>query len=417
VPIALLTAKITYRKEFYFMTPNDMTELEDLIPDEGHIAPFGEDILAELPEPTAEEEAEAKTALSSKPRRAKSRTAAKKNTRSKKAETANTTDTTKSVPVESEEKTSVNYVEAALARKEEREARQEDNTTIGAFSTAMRTRAIMEGEVSGVEIGDGNAFWLLYQNNVTVRIPFEETFMKLPQSLLEQKTSRTLLRRKQFLGKSLGATIPFIVTDLVIEPDGSVLAIGSRTAAMARIRNRHFGNNAPQKLVVGQDIIAQVISGDAHTAYVYACGCYIRVPNYMLTHRYIEDMTASYMIGSTIKLRVMAIDIGADGLPELQLSGRPVELEACKPNLRRIRGEKPRYQAIVTSIKRDTRSSQVSVVANLWLKGVDVPAFARDFRLNVYDEVHTGDIVSFECHGVTQNGYVHGKIVRYNHTI
>lgn len=415
-------------------TPHVEEPKEMLYPDETEATTaFGEDILESLPEPTAEEIAETEAAMASTPRRGRKKTTSgdgkksSEKTAGKRKTASKTVKAAEEVPVKAvEEKVAisaaapapVDRVEAAMLHTEIREQRQDNATSVGTFTTAMKTNAILEGEIAGVEVDAKNAYWVLFQNNITVRIPFEESFMIQPEELRKEVNSRILMRRKQFLTKSMGATIPYVLTDFVAEPDGSYVAYGSRISAMARIRRRYFGDDAPQKLSVGQVVTAQIISGDAHTAYVYTCGCDVRVPNHLLTHRYIEDVSAAYMVGTNVRLQVRQINKEPGKPPQLVLNGRPVELEACKPNLKRIRGTNPRFIGVITSIRMDRRpGDEPSVVAHLWLKGAEVPAFCRDFRLNIFDEIHTGDTVSFECNGVTESGYVHGRIIRYNHSV
>jgi len=301
---------------------------------------------------------------------------------------------------------------AATQHLENRDARQEEATTVAVFTNALKQGTILNSVIAGVETNGANVYWVCYHGSITVMIPFTDSFMTLPAELLAHDTAAIITRRRQFLSKSIGAEIPFVVTSFGADPNGGYIATGSRTTALARIRQHYFGTNASRELKEGMTIEAQILSLGPHSCFVTACGLDIPVRNHELSHRYIEDVAADFYVGQRKRFRVMSINEQPNTIPEVKLSALPVELEYYAPNLKRIRPHS-RYGAIVTSLRQEKNKETPGVVVNMFLEGVDVPAFSRVIQLRIQDELHTGDKVIFEATGIVKNGYAHGKIVRY----
>lgn len=300
---------------------------------------------------------------------------------------------------------------ADFTRMDERNARQEAASSIGIFDHAVRYKDILRGRIDGVETNDGKVYWVSYNRAVTVLIPFEQAYMAPPEELLGN-TPDILRRQRQFLTKSLGAEISFVVTSFQADPEkDDFVAIASRTEALALERRRYFGANAPRKVSVGCDVVTQILNFGPHAAYVTACGMDIRVRNDTLSLRHISDIGGAYEVGQKLLMRVVRLEEKPGKLPEMVLSARPIELKKYQPNLKRIRGQHPRYAGTVTSVRLERNRERPSVLVNLFLDGIEVPAFSRTFELHVRDDLHTGDRVYFEVLGVTGNGFAHGRII------
>lgn len=303
-----------------------------------------------------------------------------------------------------------------LAQEEERTARQQSATTMGTLVTALKTRRILNGRVDGVVEHDRTTYWLCYLEDITVEIPFEQTWTNLPKDLVGKTDDESLRYQRQFLSRSMGAEIPFILTGVKTAPDGSIVYSASRVAAMNILRRVYFGRNASRPVKIGSDVRAQIMSMGPYTAYVSCCGVDVPIPNYELSHKYIVDVTTSYQVNQWLMLRVVDLKVDEQGNPvEFILSARPIELEKFRKNLKRVvinRNQPPRYQGVVTSIRRDRRRGHV--VVNLFLEGIELPAFSRSLRLSLQDELHTGEKVFFEASGIVEPGYVHGTIIRFN---
>lgn len=290
---------------------------------------------------------------------------------------------------------------------------QEDRTTVGIFLTALKEKRILEGNIAGVEVNRRMAYWVLYEGPVTVRIPFDNSFMQIPADLANKRPSEDILRRqRQMLERAMGATINFTVSRFEPDGDGTYLAIGSRTDAMDKIRKVYFGHNAAQKLSVGDDVVAQIITHGKHAAYLNFCGIDVKVKKSDLSHRYIEDVSASFHVGERIRVRLMNIQMPEEsvGIPAISVSAKPIEKARFDRNLRRIH-KNGYYIGTVTSTNLKGSGNGDNVTISLFLNDVEVPAFSRTPILALGDALHNGDQVSFMALGVNEDGFAHGKIL------
>ena len=69
-------------------------------------------------------------------------------------------------------------------------------------------------------------------------------------------------------------------------------------------------------------------------------------------------------------------------------------------------------------IPLSSKSDQTKYVAvELWLPGLRLPGFSRTFRLAIQNELRVGDKVHMQVAGITNDGYIHGSIIRFCHRI
>lgn len=303
--------------------------------------------------------------------------------------------------------------------QEAREARQASASTILKYNSAIRepNGVVMYGEIAGVETEKGEVFWVCYDNDVTIRIPFSEAYVNPPANLNTNSNNRDIRQRRlQFMTKSMGAEIRFIPTELYRLTDGSFIAIASRRKAEAKRRMRYFGKNAPRKAYVGADVQGTILALGPHKAVINVCGLDIKVPNHALSHRYIPDVSQEFYAGQQIRMRIMNIKEGAP-LPTMIISALPIELEKFRPNMRRVRythGMPPRYHGIVTSVRQEVRDDTVQIAGNIFLQGINVPAIFRLSR-GLAEGLATGTHVTVECLGKTKSGnYVFVRPIAVN---
>lgn len=318
---------------------------------------------------------------------------------------------TSSVPRTKQEKDNANR-----SRNIEREAKQESVSTLGVLGAALREKRMLDGVISGVVTDKKCAYWvMLYEQNI-IKIPFTESYMTLPSDLIPGNAPTIIRRQNQLLTKSIGMNTPFILTSFEIDADGNYVWIASRTQALARMRKRYFGENAPRPVKVGMDVVGQVISHDEFTAYVCICGIDIQVHNYDLSHRYISDVSREFAVGSSIKLRITEIKEVPGDIPVMKVSGKEIEVEQWTPRLKLLRslGAKPRLRGIVTTVREDkaSASSAPGMRVNLWLEGLNIGAFSNTTRLKLDDKlITTGTVVQFEVNGISKNNYAYGEIL------
>lgn len=289
---------------------------------------------------------------------------------------------------------------------EEYHKRQEDGSVVNMFLVASKTGGILEAEVKGVHVEGSEVFMVCYHGPVVVYIPFLETFECLPQALLDPHTPELLVRRRQFLLKSIGINIPFIVTSFSTDPDGNTITYGSRVNALKRIRSRYFGKNAKRPVQKGDVLDAQILNVGFNALWLTVKGMDVRVRNRLMTHRWLSDMQLAYAPGDIVKVQVTELrDNFANGEIQLAVSSRPIELAQAKQRHSRIRPGNI-YGATIVNVRFGS-----SMHVSLWLEGIDVPGYAATTGLFNSDSFHSGDYVYVEVLGITESGYVHTKII------
>lgn len=298
-----------------------------------------------------------------------------------------------------------------IERAERFEMADEDNTTIGIFLTAQKEHRNLEGRISGVEQNKDTAYWVLYEGPVTVQIPFAEAFMNTPSELVVQNpTTEVLRRQRQLLECAIGAKIEFSVTSFTKEDD-LYIAVASRTSALMRMRNYYFDHQSPYALTVGKDVVAQILTNGEHAAYLTFCGMDVKVTKSNLSYRFIQDVSAQFYVGQTLRVRIEDIKYSAeDPFPKVVVSAKPIEKARFQKNIKRIQKNGIYIgTAISTRLKDNANGSSVTI--SLFLDNVDVPAFARTTILELGNSIRVGDKVTFLAMGVNSEGFAHGKII------
>lgn len=295
-----------------------------------------------------------------------------------------------------------------------RNLRQDEAVLVGGYISAMRRKTTMEGRIAGVVEKDGHVFWTIYDGPVTVYIPFKEA---LPSMIMDDLLGEDgVLRQKQMMAKSIGATIPFSVEEMVPSGD-DFLVYGSRKNAMQRVSNRYFGSRAANPVRVGDTLVGQFLAVGPNAAWVNVNGVDVRLTKKQISHRYMERLTSYYRAGDTIRLRVQKLEL-EDGKLNMLLSARPCELEDCKARQYRInRGD--RYEATITShrviegLNPRTQKKEPHYVASMWLEEVNMPAYVTLASHRDQEIAHSGEKVMVEVEQLADSGYVRCRILYF----
>lgn len=301
-------------------------------------------------------------------------------------------------------------IDAEIARRRKEETGLD---IINSFIQASKTGSSMETEIAGILMDGNEVYWQCIHGPITVRIPFKETFDELPPELLEDRAVNVGIRRRQFLSKSIGLKIRYVITEFRPDPENTsrAIVIGSRIKAMAKIRQHYFGDTATKPVQKGDVYEAQFLSVGDHVAWLSFRGVDVRVRTAELSHRYLPTLTQTYTTGQ--KIRVMVTQVGVNektGLPSVKVSARPIELEESKINHGRAPAGST-WCGTVTAITKQVKDNHPKIVTSLWLNNVDIPAFSTT-QANIGSTIVTGTRVYVEVLGYTDNGYAHCKILR-----
>lgn len=301
---------------------------------------------------------------------------------------------------------------AELARRREEE---EALDIISAFIQASKSGIALESEISGVLVSerDNDVYWQCIHGPMTIRIPFAETFDALPQGLLDVSQPNVLTRRRQFLQKSIGLKIQFVIDRFEPDPANRNKAIvyASRKKAMAKIRQSYFGKDAYRPVKKGDIFDAQLLSVGDHGAWVSFRGVDVAVRPSDLTHRYLPSMAKAYSTGQ--KVKIMVTEISEDpktGLPVVKVSGRPIEL-ADSMSRHYLAPKGSVYAATITAKNKRISDGRPVISISLWLENVDIPAFSSTQAI-IDEKFVSGDKVYVEVLGFADSGYAHCKILR-----
>lgn len=295
----------------------------------------------------------------------------------------------------------------------ERLRRERQATTLrtGIYASAVKSRQILEGKIASVEADSDTAYWICYDGPVTIRIPFQYTFDAPPEELCG-KTARCVEQQINFLSKGVGATVPFVVTKFEETPDGNYIAYGSRVAALGRIRARYYGSSAIRPVKEGDILDAQIITMGHYAAYVNVKGIDTRMRIVDFSHRYIPVLSKFYTVGQMIRVKVISITDTEKPIPTVTVSAREVERMDFPNYFYRVKKGNHCLGTVITIQKQNRAGSPPRLVITLFLDDVGLPAYATSSYLNYRDHLSLGDVVDFEMLGLTNSGYVHGKISR-----
>lgn len=300
-------------------------------------------------------------------------------------------------------------------RQERTDARQEHKSSLGVYVTALKNKTILQAVVAGVDEDRNTAYWICWHNDIVIKIPFKNSFMRVPADLLDSNDHLSINRQRQLLSSAIGATIVFTVSSISTDDD-AVEVIASRTQALANIRRRYWGPNATSPLSQGDTVRLQVLTTGRSTAYVTGYGMDFRVENHRLSHQYMESVSDVFSPGDYVKMRIQYIGDTTDAVakpPAVSVSARDVEMEDFRKITKHLK-RNSRWGATVCSIQtRNTEDGIPKITVALWLHGIGVPAFSSYLVLRMREQLHTGDKIMFEVTGINDHGYPHGRIVRY----
>ena len=276
-------------------------------------------------------------------------------------------------------------------------------------STVISVEAFNDGKMIGCVVMFGG---------FRIIIPCEEMYVNSP---LDTATiageSDRIRREKQMLSKLLGTTVPFIITNIVGNPESSEYAvIASRKAAITRTAARNFnkhGRNGKANIEAEQIVDADIISVGKHAVWANVCGLDVSIPTYLLTHRYVGLVSDVYKPGDKLKVYIRNIDYDESGHAlGIEVSGREPEIEEFIPRLKHV-SSGAMYLGRITSIRRSASDDSRTIIT-LFLSGIELPAIANYTRIDSMREPPcTGDTVVFSAYSVNEDrGLVIGSILR-----
>ena len=313
------------------------------------------------------------------------------------------------VPTETEENVHLRhhavYVDDQQQNLENWQQRMDDASILGSFTIAANRGTIANSVVSAVDfLPEIGVCWVCYEGPVSIYIPYEEAFDEPPTELMNKDTRDIRRRKEQFLQKSIGAPVSFIITKTA-ESDGAMVAIASRQKANAMIRRIHYGAEAQRPLKAGDTVRATVMGVGNSVMCLSVAGKDIIVSNRNLTHRYVDNLQTMWSAGQSIRVTIRDIEHGEKRgeVKKVSVTCRDIELEEAQAKIRRARKDMKCFATVVSISSEPFR-------INLWLNGLDIPAYAAT-RVFDREQIRPGCKVMVRILGTTERGYVHCEIV------
>ena len=298
--------------------------------------------------------------------------------------------------------------------------------------TAMKNFTLCKGVVSGVErfrVGKYLEVCLTIpmEANLKAVIPISKFFQRYPIDMntvnLDTKEGRAqyLERQEKIANRLIGLPTRFLIEDIKQEDaHGIVVCMANRTNALAIIRHAYWmREGAPIKEMSLWD--ATVVYSAMHVVIICLHGYEKKIPDEILTNRYVTDCRVQYPVGSSIPVAVTEITKEGEFDFKAKLDCIAGELAACKDNLDKLqvpyRGEGPdssnedkgnQMNAIATISKIIRKEDQDAKQAKFyaWIEGYDVPAKVASIPFNRFGRpLRVGDRVVCTITGKTDYGY------------
>lgn len=291
-------------------------------------------------------------------------------------------------------------------------AQQIEAQSLSVLLNAMKQNRVAHGVITSVRSNQNQVSWLIQQPGCLVEIPISESFLSLPDVFKGNTTRKIALRAVQFLSRSIGADIPFIVKDISIDPNGLTVFRASRCEAMRRIQTRFFGPTASDPVAENTDVTANIVSLGTSAIYVSCCGLDLRIGRESLTHAYIERVSDKFRINDAIRVRIQKIIQPSNNEPpKMAVSARECEMDLMRPRLKQV-NISDRMIGTVTSVRTINSPEGQKASILLYFASIGLAGFSNSLNLRLQDIIQRGDEVLFEVNGITDAGYLHGSIIR-----
>lgn len=322
--------------------------------------------------------------------------------------------TISAIPVGPDEKNPVPIFEreaSQLKFDEELSSRTDTASIYATLKSYLNQGRALKGKIAGITMYNGVPCWSIFQGQISIYIPFMESYMTIKKNMSGPLTEERIRDQKNFLAQSIGLTVEFILTSFRRDPEhpDCFIATASRTTALARKRAAYLSGDT---LRPGADIVCRVISVSSKEMFITVAGLDIYVPRKRITRRYVKHLNDYYHVDDRIIMRIIEIKPGdSKTLPHLALSAIPLEEERCQANRHRLKpGE--RCRAVISWLDDGSKNRRTTGRINMWLIDYDYYATSTINFASSDKPLDIGTNVLYEHNGFTDMGFSHGKVLR-----
>lgn len=246
---------------------------------------------------------------------------------------------------------------------------------VAAYEDAIRNSRILKHPIAGVEIVNRVVYWVIYDDPVIVRIPFEDAYVDPPTALLDD--SRNIRDRRSMMEESIDYLCPFVPLRAEKDED-TTYVYASRVQAVWRDRVRYFGKRPLNPTCVGDVVEGVVMSVKEKSVRLYVRGYEVQLDRGALTHRYFDNLRKHYSPGDIINVKVMSLHDPGTGAFAPQFDPKECEREEFRKRIAK-RPPSPHMSVVgtVVTMKETTnRAGEPIVRATLWLDALKLPGYA-----------------------------------------
>lgn len=326
---------------------------------------------------------------------------------------------------------------AARARRAENAARNERRATairlseeraarvalLSALRTAINRHTRYTGRVYTAYERDGVAYAaVMIPGGTTVLVPFDEMFRDNPINMTTVDTKsesgrhNLVLRQLQVLRRMVEAEIPVVIAyadSVRNEETGEVelRVIGSRQAAMATIEKINFPEHPGARNIHVEDIAeGTVMSVATHAMRVNIGGVDVRVPKYIATNAFVNDMTEMYHVNDKVAFYIAGISRrDSDGRVELKVDGRVAERVNSSSRLKLI-PVGSEVVGTITSTRRDNSNKEFSIMY-AFVDSIKLPCIINSVHPKMVGrDLKIGDRVRMHVIGHTDSGFLRTSV-------
>ncbi len=340
--------------------------------------------------------------------------------------------------------------ESNISRKEreaERIAHTSENQKfyagISGLQEAQRRKKIMRGEVAAVEAlsaaGTGVEaqrkivmLSIMVEGRFKVMIPFEEFFRDNPIDMdtVDLKSPEGLVsfnrRQRQLAEKMWGATVDFLVTNVIVKSPNDYSIAGSRRQALEILEKRNYisADGGAPYISIGDTRPATILSVGQYNLFTNVGGVDVSIPLRDITYRYVTNLASEFRVGEALTVEIMNVkQRPRDGRVELEVNAKAAELREAKERQKSgIISEGTVTLGIITSI-RQSRTKANKIVIHAYLPYFNMPAVVRamdpsalsiapqagdEMRLRVIGFAESGFVLTV-CHGFHNASRIFGR--------
>ena len=319
----------------------------------------------------------------------------------------------------------------AHEREQRNVVRQQFLAGWAGLQSAMRRETIMYGTVASIEekpLGETSSAYLktgifltiIHNKTYKILIPFQALYRRFPVDMhtvdlnSEEGVRSFILRQRAMAEKLYGVTIPFVIDYMDanrVDPEADYAIGASRAKALEIFEKANYEPGPDGNVAVTEGSFvtdARIISVSDWSIQCNVKGVDTIIPVRNLTYRYISkttDISDLFKVGDTISVQVLQISKGSDGIHDIEVSAKPVELIKAKASSLAIREGEMTYGTVTTIA--DSRNNPGQVVISLYLDMYDRPAYSNEFpasKLGFYPQ--PGDKVRVTVRQIFDSGMI-----------